>query len=153
MGHYASRKKPGVERSTPGLIYTADRTITNYPCSSVFFSGLKEEPQRQLNIPAVTVLGDDPAEVRVGRIVDRATQVWGIQEVEDLRAELHFALPCQREVLEERNVPLLIPGISNQVARFVTELPVRRARECRRIEREVLVRGDAIDHAPRELTV
>src|SRR6185369_12985092 len=73
-------------------------------CCSVFFCGLEQEPERQLNVAPIAVLVDASTEVCVGRIAFRTTQVRVIQEVENLRAELNLAGSLQREVLEERNV-------------------------------------------------
>ena len=53
----------------------------------------------------------------------RTTQVRVIQEVEDLRAELNLAGPLQREVLEERDVPLHVARVAYQISRLVAERP------------------------------
>src|SRR5262245_63129489 len=103
--------RPPKRKARRGHIHAGLQSTTD-PCESVFFRGSEEEPQRELRIPPVAVLADDPAEVGVGRIAVRAVQVRMVEEVEHFRAELELCSPLQREVLEQRNVPLLIARVA-----------------------------------------
>src|SRR5687767_14282370 len=62
-----------------------------------------------------------------------------VREVEELRPELQLAHATQREVLEERDVPLLLSRVVELVARRVAERAGCRCRVGRRIEPEVLI--------------
>ena len=78
-----------------------------------------------------------------------------VREVEDLDAELHPVRSREREVLEERDVPLLIARVAQVVARGVPE-PVgagRNLRERGRVEDEVVVGTHATRAPGRELPV
>src|SRR4029077_5623870 len=105
--------------------------------------------QAQLPVAARVVLADNTAEVRVRRIHGReagrrrrlgdALPGGTIHKVEELRAELQPLRPVDAEVLEERDVPLLLGGVVPRVPRRVAERAGRRRGERRRIEPEVLI--------------
>src|SRR5437870_9604907 len=81
----------------------------------------KHVAKAELRVAARVVLADDPAEVRVRRIRDReagrrrrprdVVPVGTIDKVEDLGAELQPLRAVDAEVLEERDVPLLLGGV------------------------------------------
>src|SRR6266542_1703196 len=91
---------------------------------------LELDAQAQLDIAACVVLARHASEralvVRIG--VGRA-QVWMIEEIEDLGAELHGARTAGAEALEERQVPLLLRRPVDQIAGRVAERPGRGRRE------------------------
>src|SRR6185503_14463538 len=68
----------------------ASLCLSVFFCGLCFFCGLKQEPQRELNVPPVVRFTGGPAEVRVCDIRVRTAQVRVVQEVEDLRPELDF---------------------------------------------------------------
>src|SRR5262245_56086284 len=82
---------------------------------------LERVAKRELNVAPVTALAGAPTEVRAGDVAVRPAQVRMIREVENLDAELHLVRIRDREILEERDVPLLIAGVVQIVARRVPE--------------------------------
>mgnify|MGYP003694748549 CR=1 FL=1 len=76
----------------------------------------------QLDVPARSVLARDPAELRVRRIGRRVVQVRMVREVEDLRPELErFRIHRHCDVLEQRDVPLILARAVDVVARSVAD--------------------------------
>src|SRR5882762_946676 len=112
----------------------------------------------QLPVAARVVLADNAAEVRVRGIHDReagrrrrprdVVPVGTIDKVEDLRAELQPLRAVELEVLEERDVPLLLGGVVPCVPRRVAEGAGRRCRERSRVEPEVLIVARSGREAP-----
>jgi hypothetical protein len=71
-------------------------------------TGLEHEPHAQLNISRAGLAGDAP-EVGVRRIHFDTAKVRVIEEVERLRPYLQPAGCTEREVLEQRKIPLYLP--------------------------------------------
>src|ERR1700722_9658829 len=83
---------------------------------------LKQELQRQLNNTARLCFGDLSKRRRT-YVVVRQPKVRVVEDVEELRAELDaFRLP-NRDVLEQREVPLLQRRSGQDVTARVAELP------------------------------
>src|SRR5207248_2564252 len=113
------------------------------------------EAHAELNVPAIVGLGGDPPKARSRRIripqtagqrialraglIAGPAQVRMVQEIEDLGPELQLPRSAQAEVLEDRDVPLLLAGVVDQVARRVAERARRRRREGGRVEPEIVV--------------
>src|SRR4249920_1490799 len=92
---------------------------------------LEQVPQAQLDVPARSVLACDPAELRVRRIGLGVVQVRMVREVEDLRPELEVSGSTGIDVLEQRDVPLILARAVDVVARSVAIRAGRGTREHR----------------------
>src|SRR5713101_4828954 len=95
---------------------------------------LEQVPETELDVPARVVLARDAAERRVRWVGVGAVPVRVIREVADLRAELDAVIRVQAHVLEQRDVPLILPRIVDPESRRVAEGAGRGFLERRRIE-------------------
>jgi hypothetical protein len=68
-------------------------------------------------------LAGDATEVGVRRVALHAAQVRVVREVEDLATELHPPGAAHVEVLEERDVPLLSPGLRRRLRGALPKRP------------------------------
>src|SRR5688500_6707390 len=116
----------------------------------VIESPLELIPETQLNLAAIVGLRRHATEIRVGRVREaraaardcaglRVAEIRVVREVENLRPELQLLRTAQREVLEQRDVPLLLPRIVEQIARGGAERSRGRRRKCGRVEPEIRV--------------
>src|SRR5688500_18643503 len=116
----------------------------------VIESPLELIPETQLNLAAIVGLRRHATEIRVGRVREaraaardraglRVAEIRVVREVENLRPELQPLRPAQREVLEQRDVPLLLPRIVEQIAWGVAERARGRRRKRGGVEPEIRV--------------
>ena len=97
--------------------------------------------------------------VRTGRVRAARTccfdvdPVRTVDEIENLRPELQALRTAEPEVLEERDVPLLLARIVEPVPRRVAERPLRGRGEGRRVEEEILIRDLAFARVDRLASV
>src|SRR4029453_1664035 len=112
---------------------------------------LEQESQTQLNIAPRVVLARHATERRAGRVAAAAArgrrcgdavnvvEVRVVEEVEDLGAELHRLRPVHADILEERDIPLILARVIKLVSGPGAEGASGRPLERRRVDPEVLV--------------
>src|SRR2546428_907909 len=124
--------------------------LPNYPITRLPNAALEQEPQTELDVAPIVGLRRHAAEVRVGRIRETGAaagdgaglcvaQIRMVREIEELRAELHVARAGEADVLEHRDVPLLLAWVVQQIAWGIAERPRLRRRECGRVGPVIVV--------------
>ena len=99
---------------------------------------LEHVAQRELNVAPVAILRDRAAEVRVGDVGLRPLRFGWLMKLNISTRNCIFCVPADAEVLEDRQIPLLVARVAEDVARRVAERAGRRIGEGRRVEDEVL---------------
>src|SRR3954462_12225691 len=82
---------------------------------------LEQEPDTQLHVATRVVLAGHATEGGARRVAARTTEVRVIQEVEHLCAQLEGPRTLDADILEQRDVPLILARVVDVVPRTIAE--------------------------------